>query len=236
MKEALPKYQVVKEYILAQIKKGVYLPHQIIESELELMEKLNVSRITIRRALEELVHDKVLTKKKGVGTFVNPLPKYTGFKPGVSFTLEAKNRGMLPSTELLQLTKVFADDKQAEDMQVAIGDPLWLVERIRYADNVAVSYELEYFDHHLVGDLTEEICEHSIYEFLEKKGIEYEFVDQKISAVLADETSSNHLSVPIGSPLISIKNIACLKNGKPFNVGFALYQTDSFYLMHTIYR
>lgn len=143
---------------------------------------------------------------------------------------------MRPSTELLQLTKVFADDKQAEDMQVAIGDPLWLVERIRYADNIAVSYELEYFDHHLVGDLTGEICKHSIYEFLEKKGLEYEFVDQKISAVLADETSSNHLGVPIGSPLISIKNIACLKNGKPFNVGFALYQTDSFYLMHTIYR
>lgn len=61
-----------KRIYIGANKKGVYLPHQIIESELELMEKLNVSRITIRRALEELVHDKVLTKKKGVGTFVNP--------------------------------------------------------------------------------------------------------------------------------------------------------------------
>lgn len=236
MKSNVAKYQIVKQHILEQIEKRIYQPHQLIESELELAEKLNVSRITVRKALEELVNEKVLSKKKGVGTFVNPLPKYLGFKPGIGFTSEAKNRGLTPSTNLLRLAKVAAEEDQAIDMQMHVGDPLWLVERIRYANNVAVSYELEYFDYHLVGELTEDICKQSIYEHLKEKGIEYEYVDQRISALLADKASAQHLNVPIGSPLIDIKNIAYLKNGKPFNLGFALYQTNSFHLMHTVYR
>lgn len=236
MKSNVAKYQIVKQYILEQIEKRIYQPHQLIESELELTEKLGVSRITVRKALEELVSEKVLSKKKGVGTFVNPLPKYLGFKPGIGFTSEAKNRGLTPSTNLLRLAKVAAEENQATDMQVHVGDSLWLVERIRYANNVAVSYELEYFDYRLVGELTEDICKQSIYEHLKEKEIEYEYVDQQISALLADEASAHHLNVPIGSPLINIKNIAYLKNGKPFNLGFALYQTNSFHLMHTVYR
>lgn len=236
MSSKLPKYEVVKQYILKQIESGIYQPHQIIESEFELAENLSVSRITVRRGIEELVNQKILSKKKGVGTFVNPIPKFFGFKAGIGFSSEVKSMGMEPSTKLLKLEKVKADEKLAKDMRVLVGDKLWLVERIRYADEVPISYELEYFDAALIPKLTVDICESSIYGYLNTKGIEYEFVDQKISAVISDEVTSNYLNISIDSPLIDTKIIACLENGKPFNVGYALYQTESFYLMHTIYK
>ncbi len=71
-----PKYEIVKNYILSKIKAGIYQPHQIIESESELSNNLSVSRITVRRGIEELVNEKILSKKKGIGTFVNPIPKF----------------------------------------------------------------------------------------------------------------------------------------------------------------
>lgn len=236
MSSKLPKYEVVKQYILKQIESGIYQPHQIIESEFELAENLSVSRITVRRGIEELVNQKILSKKKGIGTFVNPIPKFFGFKAGIGFSSEVKSMGMEPSTKLLKLEKIKADEKLAKDIRVLVGDELWLVERIRYADEVPISYELEYFDAALIPELTVDICEKSIYGYLNTKGIEYEFVDQKISAVISDEVTSNYLNISIASPLIDTKIIACLENGKPFNVGYALYQTDSFYLMHTIYK
>ncbi|MBU5268107.1 GntR family transcriptional regulator [Virgibacillus proomii] len=231
-----PKYEIVKDYILSKIKNGIYQPHQVIESEFELSEKLDVSRITVRRGIEELVNEKILTKKKGIGTFVNPLPKFFGFKAGIGFSSEVKSRGLVPSTKLLKLEKIRASEDQASDMRVNLGDELWLVERIRYADEVPISYELEYFDSTIVPYLTSEICENSIYEYLKTQGVEYQFVDQQISATLSDEKISKYLNLKVNSPLIDTKNIACLENGKPFNVGYALYQTDSFYLMHTVYK
>lgn len=231
-----PKYESVKVYILTNIAKGIYQAHQIIEPEFELSEKLNVSRITVRRGIEELVKEKTLTKKKGIGTFVNVLPKFFGFKAGIGFSLEAKNLGLIPSSKLLRLEKVQASKEQAIDMGVELGDLLWLVERIRYADKVPICYELEYFDASIAPNLTAEVCEKSIYEHLKTQGIEYEFVDQQISASLSDKQTSEYLNIKINSPLIDTKIIACLENGKPFNVGYTLYQTVDFYLVHTVYK
>ncbi|WP_017470861.1 GntR family transcriptional regulator [Amphibacillus jilinensis] len=236
MTSKVTKYEIVRNYILSQIKAGIYQPHQMIESEAELADHLAVSRITVRRGIEELVNEKILSKKKGVGTFVNPLPKFFGFKAGIGFSSEVRSRGMKPSTKLLKLEKVKANETQAKDMKIAVGEEMWLVERIRYADDVAVSYEIEYFDVQIVKELNIEICEKSIYEHLSKQGIEYEFVDQKISATLANSRMGDFLNVEEGSPLIDTKNIACLENGKPFNIGYALYQTESFYLVHTVYK
>ncbi|NSV28737.1 GntR family transcriptional regulator [Enterococcus faecalis] len=234
MSNKVPKYEIVKQYILKQIESGIYQPHQIIESEFEMAENLSVSRITVRRGIEELVNQKILTKKKGIGTFVNPIPKFFGFKAGIGFSSEVKSMGMEPSTKLLNLAKIKATKELAKDMRVAVDDELWLVERIRYADNMPISYELEYFDVGIVPKLTVEICESSIYGYLKSNGVEYEFVDQKISAVLSDQVTSDYLNIATGSPLIDTKIIACLENGKPFNIGYAKYQTESFYLMHTI--
>ena len=236
MTRNIPKYESVKNYILNQIKTGIYQPHQLIESESELSDRLSVSRITVRRGIEELAKQKILSKKKGIGTFVNFLPKFFGFKAGIGFSSEVKSRGMIPSTKLLKLEKILANATQAQDMMIKEGEEIWLVERIRFADGIATSYELEYFDASIVKELNEEICKDSIYEYLKNQGISYEFVDQCISATLADSQKAEYLDVKEGSPLIDIKNIACLENGKPFNIGYALYQTESYYLMHTVYK
>ncbi len=132
------------------------------------------------------------------------------------------------------MKKIKADAVQAEDMKIAVGDELWLVERIRYADKAAVIYEVEYFDASIVKDLNAEICENSIYEYLDEQGISYEFVDQRISATLANSKVAEFLNVEEGAPLIDTKIIACMENGKPFNVGFALYQTKK--LLFDAYR
>jgi DNA-binding GntR family transcriptional regulator len=230
------KYELVIDYVLSNIKNGLYRPHQMIESENELSDKLNVSRVTVRKGLEELVNSKVLNKKKGIGTFVNPLPKYFGFKSGVGFSSEAKKRGLKPSTELLSLEKLQADEAISEALQVPVDSPIWKVERIRYANNIAICYELEYFDANIVKEIPEEVSKSSIYEYLSSLGITYEYVDQKITAVNANKKLATYLDIQENSALIHMEISACLSNGKPFNIGNSYYQTDSFYLVQTIYK
>ncbi|MBO0413539.1 GntR family transcriptional regulator [Enterococcus hulanensis] len=230
------KYELVVNYILSNIENGIYQPHQMIESEMELSAKLDVSRVTVRKGLEELVSDKILSKKKGVGTFVNPLPKYFGFKSGIGFSSEAKKRGLTPSTKLLSLEKVPADTQIAQLLHVPVNTLTWKVERIRYADNIAICYELEFFDAQIIPNISKTVAEGSIYEYLESEDISFSYVDQKIVAENATEEFAKYLDVELNTALVNMEVIACLENGKPFNVGFSKYQTKNFFLVQTIYK
>ncbi|GCF95920.1 GntR family transcriptional regulator [Enterococcus florum] len=230
------KYELVINYILSNIENGVFQPHQMIESEMELSKKLNVSRVTVRKGLEELVNNKVLSKRKGKGTFVNPIPKYFGFKSGIGFSSEAKKRGLAPSTKLLSIEKVPANSKVADLLKVPVDTLTWRIERIRYADSVAICYEEEFFDAQIVPEITADTAEHSIYDYLEAYDITFSYVDQKIVAENATEKYANYLNVDVNTALINMEVIACLENGKPFNVGFSKYQTNNFFLVQTIYK
>ena len=72
-----PLYQQIYDEIKDAIEKGVYAPKERIPSELELAEQYEVSRITVRRAVEELCSDGYLVKQQGRGTFVSSIASFT---------------------------------------------------------------------------------------------------------------------------------------------------------------
>lgn len=230
------KNELVKQYIKDNIDKQMYQVNQLIESEAMLCEKLHVSRMTVRKALDELVLEGVIFKEKGRGSFVAGKPKYADFRCGVGFTQEAIRRGFTPSSKHVSLNLVTADENIANSLMISVGDLVWNVCRVRCIDEQPVIYVCEYYNYAHCSDLTLSIAEHSIYQFLKEKGIVFAFVDQKIEAVGCPKEIADALELQIDHPVILMSLTAYMKNGIPFNCGFEYYDTKHLPLMQSVYN
>ncbi|MDD6466578.1 MAG: GntR family transcriptional regulator [Erysipelotrichaceae bacterium] len=230
------KTQTVKDYILSHIESGVYQVGQMIDSELVLADRLQVSRVTVRDAIRDLVEENILEKEHGRGTFVLKQPKFKGFRCGIGFTEEILRNQMHPSAKHVEVIETVADEEVAESLQIPVHSPVWNVSRLRLADDHPVAVEYEFFSKAIVPELTLEAAQSSIYRYIHQFGIDFSYVDQTIDAASANEILADLLEVEIGTPLVRMYIVAHLKNGTPFNCGTTYYRTDHFKLTQTVYQ
>lgn len=230
------KNDIVINYILDNIKNKIYLPGQMIESETELSNKLNISRMTIRKALDTLGNDGIIYKEKGRGTFISKRPKYAQFMCGVGFSEEARRRGMTPSTKNATIELIEANEELAQLLNVELNDKLWKVNRVRCFDDIPVVYECEYFIYKQCPDLTIDIVTTSIFQHLEKKGISFAYADQKLEAIPCPSKIAKELEIKQDYPVIKMSLTSYTKNGIAFNYGHEYYRTDKFTLVQSIYK
>ena len=230
------KKDIIIKYIQDNIQNKTYLPGEMIESEAELCNKLNISRMTIRKALDILVNEGIIYKQKGKGTFIAKRPKYAEFRCGVGFSEEARKRGMIPSTKNATLELIQADEKLAQKLDININDKLWKVDRVRCCDGIPVVFECEYFIYQQCPDLSEQIITTSIFEHLAKKGITFAYADQKMEAIKCPLAIARSLEIKKDHPVIKMSLTSYTKNGIPFNFGYEYYRTDKFTLVQSIYN
>lgn len=230
------KNEQIKKYILEQIKRRTYLPGQLIESEGQLCDLFDVSRMTIRKALSELETEGIIYKEKGRGTFIAPRPKYSSFKLGVGFSEEVTKRGMIPSTKDSSLELITADDEISKMLGMTSGEKVWKVTRVRCADNIPVVYTEEYYIYELCPGLTIDIINTSTYNYLDEQGVAFAFADQKMVAALCPANVAKKLDIEEGHPMILMDLTVYMKNGVVFNAGREYYRTDKFTITQSIYR
>lgn len=230
------KNEEVRKYITQRINQHIYVEGQVIESESKLCDILNVSRMTVRKALDELVSEGIVYKEKGRGTFVSRKPKYAEFRCGAGgFTQELEKRGLTPSTKDATLELIEADVTVAEMLNMPIHEKVWKVTRVRCADETPIIYVEEYFLYSHCTDLTIDIVNQSIYSHLEKKGIAYAFLDQKLEAINCPKHICEKLHIKDGHPVIRMSLIVYMKNGTAYNCGTEYYLTDRYTLIQSVY-
>ena len=231
------KNEIIKNYILSQIQSGFYHAGESIESENVLAAKLQTSRMTVRKAIDELIVDNLLIRRQGKGTYVRATTNFMEFQCGIGFTEEVLKRNRVPSTKETIITEMEADALLAENLQIPLRAPVWSVHRVRCADNEIIALEEEYFTKALIPELNEQVVSNSIYQYIrDEYGLEFSYADQKLDAVAAEKRVADALNVPIGQPLIRMYIIAYLKNGTPFNCGTTYYRTDNFTLIQTVFK
>ena len=144
MHTSIPLYVQIKNEIKTDILSHKYQVSQRIPSESELIKQFNVSRITVRRAIQELVDEDFLTKIHGSGTFVRA-PKHNRHVVGInSFTTDCLNNGIVPRTRVLALNSAKATDADCRVFGVTPGEKIIFLERLRYADDDPVIIERDY--------------------------------------------------------------------------------------------
>src|SRR5712692_9326679 len=140
----LPLYYQLKEVLKQQIRSGHLAPHTAIPSEPELVTSYHVSRATVRQALSELVHEGLLYRQHGKGTFVcEPRVQQTVSKL-TSLTEAIRRRGKSPGgfllvSELSRGSQIIREQLALTDVEQVIR-----LERLRTADGIPIAYEIDY--------------------------------------------------------------------------------------------
>lgn len=172
-KAAIPLYQQVIDIIKNEINSGAYKAGARIPNEFELAESYKVGRVTVRRAIEELVQQGYLTKQQGKGTFVNApkLKRKIRQKDDVqSFSDACRVNGMEPGARVISRKILPADSTEAQFFGVPVGTDLICVERVRTADGVPVMLENNIYVYEDNAYLsTAPLSNQSIFEFVRNR-------------------------------------------------------------------
>lgn len=164
------------ERIYADLKNKIeaqdYPFNSTIPSEYELAETYGCTRVTVRRALAELIKRGYIQAQQGKRVLViyEPVARNIFMIGGIESFKEAALRNNLSyDTKVIKLEEVIADDALAKKTGFKVGDKLYDVRRVRYIDNKALILDKNYFRADIAHGLTREIAEHSIYDYLENE-------------------------------------------------------------------
>lgn len=209
MNNLLPKYYLIKKELIDKIEREELKTDESIPSERELMEIYNVSRITVRRAVDELATEGYLYKVQGKGTFVKGNTRTTGLTYVTSCTQEIINQGFIPSRKTISVKKEKCTKKLARILEIEDGEEVIHIERVYYADGVPVNYCNNYLASKYYPQIEQyDLNKYSLYELIEKKyGMKIDDSTRYIEAVGAYEDVAEWLEVPDGYPLLHFHGI-----------------------------
>ncbi|WP_425307457.1 GntR family transcriptional regulator [Ammonicoccus fulvus] len=176
-------------------------PGEAIPSERELVRRLEVSRVTVRHAIEDLVAEGRLEKSHGRGTFVTG-PRIESRLHLMSFSREMRARGLEPQTRVLDACEVPAVVTVAERLGLEAGTPVVRVERLRLADGNPMAHETGFYPAASFPGLLE-LDLSSLYDiFARHYGKRVTSGEQEIRAEAADTAQANVLGIPRRAPLL----------------------------------
>lgn len=224
------KYSEIYNFIKKQIKDGIYLPEEKIPSENELKILFNVSRNTVRKAIELLSSDGYLTSVHGKGVFViKKIPVNFLISGTQSFKEASKYNNLKYNTTVPIFEIIKVDEELHKITHFNIGEEIFHLIRIREIDGEKVILDNNYFLKSVLEGITVSTAMVSIYEFLEKKkNLKIEGAQKIISVETATEEDEKYLDLKNKNLLAVVKNFAYLDNGTLFEYTESRHRYDKF--------
>lgn len=227
---SLPVYHQLYTILRQQIQDGIFDGTQPLPPEMALSKTYDVSRVTVRRALEMLEREALIVRRHGVGTFACPpggeggSERLTGLVENL-ITLGLDTTAKLISFDLAAAAPAVA----ATALNLKPGSPAVRIERLRYYKSKPLSLTVLYLPPHMGDRIREsELDDRPVMRILEATGIKAMRAEQTISAVAADDRAADRLSVGVGAPLIRLRRTVFDDAGQPFEHQQGLYNPDQY--------
>jgi GntR family transcriptional regulator len=183
-------YENISELIESMILESSYKIGDKIPGDYDLMKKFNVSRETVRRAVNLLVENDMLVRNVGKGTFVKRTKKTNFIEEKISFDSELKKLGYSSKT------KIIFFEKQKNNLDIFKSEYVYKIHRLRYANEIPFAFEESFIPADIVGDINKDDIKESMHKFLSKeKNIVYKKMHQEIKPVIIDGEISKYLNV-----------------------------------------
>ena len=181
---AQPLYKQLVNDLTDKIQAGELPEGSRLPSEQEISTLYGVSRITVRTALKELAKEGLIISKQGKGTFVGKKKMTRNLSLATSFSQACKDMGRIPGAQVLHLGLEDADEDDIKELMISPGDKVVVLERIRFADNVPISYEIDRFPQKYSFLLNENLTNTSLLQLLSSRyNITFENVHRTIELV-----------------------------------------------------
>lgn len=210
MEKGQSLHAVVKDELLNLIKSEEYKTGEQIPTESDLCKKFNVSRTTIRTALNQLTLEGYLVRKQGKGTYV----ANQKVSQILSHTLKRYSdqlavQGKKAKVTLVSLTVIPATDVIQQSLNVPLNAPIQRIERVRRVDDEPTQYELSYIPWDIAPGITKHHAETSLYASLKDEfDVHIAQTREQMEITLADERIQEHLNYELGLPCFYIETIA----------------------------
>jgi GntR family transcriptional regulator len=202
-----------------------------IPSERQLSADLGVSRLTVRAALDDLVREGHLVRRRGAGTFVSE-PKIAQELTMTSFTEDMRRRGMTPRSKTLELGIVQAGARLGRVFHVSPSEPIVVAKRLRLADEETMAIETLHVREALVPALTARDLEQSYYDLLKSRfGVTIVSGIETIEATVTNEDESAQLGVPLHSPAFMFERTTRSEEGAVVEFVQSIYRGDRYQLV-----
>jgi len=227
-KSPVPLHAQVEMLVREMIKAPEYQNKAFLPNETDLAKQLGISRNTVRQALNKLVYEGLLDRKKGVGTRVADRNVNTRAQNWLSFSQEMKASGIEIINFDLKVSWVEADENTATFFDIPLGKKIFKLERLRGRAEYPFVYFISYF-HPRIGLNEEEDFSRPLYEILEKDhSVIVKLSKEEISAELAGKEIGKLLNVDTGSPILKRKRFVFDPGGRPVEYNLGFYRADSF--------
>lgn len=231
-KESQYLYLQIYKDLYTKIRKREIVPGQKLDSENILKEQYHVSRDTIRRALEKLENEGLISRSPSKGTIVtlNKM-EYEPLNFHESFSERMKRWGYEPSSKLLSIELLDSCDPEVTvALRPKEGERVYCIKRIRYANASPMAYEIHYVHEKYVLDLHTRIKENtSVYDLYENVyDIHMGRIDLKLEADIADKKLIRMLDMRTNSAILKISSLMHLKSGEPFYYVISYHVGDKY--------
>lgn len=209
--------------LIDSLPEGAALP-----SERELAARWHVARMTLRRAVDELVIEELLVRRHGSGTYTTR-PKVARWLGMISFTEHTRRRGMRPSSQVLEFREQRAERGLARRLRIPVGDPVISFTRLRLADEMPMVVERTTVPGVYVPGLSAGDLAGSLYELLQLRyGIELVSGTSTLEPTMPDARTAEWLEIPTSQPCISSYGVSFDDRHRVFEYTTAVYRGDRY--------
>lgn len=199
----VPLYAQLVRQLMENIQSGELKPGDRLPSERELAETLNISRITARLAITDLLDNGLLYREQGRGTFI-AYSKRRSIQGFTSFTEDMLSRGLKPSSKVLK-NEVITLEKSDEDLKLQAGEKMIHIYRLRLADGLPVAVQSSFLPYNVFPGLENEDVSTSLFQVLKKKYfIHPSWTEAEVHALPATSYEAELLEIEPNEPVLVI--------------------------------
>lgn len=216
--EKSPLYIKIARELQKMIDNKLFDKTNMIPPEMVLTKMFTASRVTIRKAIDILVEERILERKHGSGTFIKS--KQVSYDPLKlkSFREEMEKLGYEYTSEVLDFKIVKAVPEISESLKLDAKEKVYYIKRLRNIGDEPAILEISYLPLSLFSDLTYDDMEKSKFDYVEKrKGLKINRTDTNVTAVIPSENIKDLLQLPDNMPILTTKGISYLEGDIPFD-------------------
>lgn len=223
----IPLYLQIENQLRAEIKNPEYKDGKMLPNEVTLAKQLGISRSTLRQAINKLVFEGLLIRKKGVGTVVTNASVTSSAKSWLSFSQEMKAMGIKVKDYTLRVTPEQPTEELCSFFNIQANTNVLKLERLRGDIEKPFVFFISYFNPR-IGLTGKEDFSRPLYDILEEYDTIAKLSKEEISAMPADQILGKQLNIKSGAPILKRKRFVYDPGGRAIEWNVGYYRADSF--------
>jgi GntR family glv operon transcriptional regulator len=227
-------YKNIAKKLRFRINSDEFVVGDVLPTERQLMEEYQASRVSIRKAIDELVTLDLIEKKQGSGTYIKQ-KEVVHLMDQLRSGLESSQKiGQTITSDVLAFSIIYPDDEIANRLKIKTTDRVYYTKRLRKLNERPQIIEESFMPVSLFPELTIRVLEHSKFEYIEDKlGLKIEGSYQEFSPVLADKEEEKLLNLQGREPVLQITSLSNFQDGTIFDYSIMKFKASEY--LHAMY-